>query len=72
MSRKTYRGKAVDVSFDPALCRHAQACVHGLPAVFDTARRPWIQPDAAAASDVVATVARCPTGALVIESLTGG
>lgn len=68
MSRKVYRGAMVDVSFDPEVCRHAQECVRGAPRVFDTAQRPWIKPDAAAAGDVVATVARCPSGALVIEA----
>lgn len=68
MSRKVYRGASVDVSFDPELCRHAQACVRGAPLVFDTTQRPWIKPDAARADEVVATVARCPSGALRIEA----
>jgi uncharacterized Fe-S cluster protein YjdI len=63
-TRKRYTGKAVDVSFDPARCRHAAECVRGLPAVFDTDRRPWILPDGGEASDVVRVVARSPTGAL--------
>jgi uncharacterized Fe-S cluster protein YjdI len=67
MSRKVYAGVDVDVSFDPEVCEHAGECVRGLPAVFDTKRRPWILPDAAPAADVVAQVARCPSGALRIE-----
>jgi uncharacterized Fe-S cluster protein YjdI len=63
-TRKRYRGEAVDVSFDPARCRHAAECVRGLPAVFDTDRRPWILPEGADPEDVVRVVARCPTGAL--------
>ena len=63
-TRKRYTGEAVDVSFDPARCRHAAECVRGLPAVFDTDRRPWILPDGAESADVVRVVARCPTGAL--------
>lgn len=55
------------MSFDPALCEHAGECVRGLPAVFDTDNRPWIQPDQAPAADVVAVVGRCPSGALRIE-----
>jgi uncharacterized Fe-S cluster protein YjdI len=62
--RKTYAGKEVDVSFDPEVCTHAAKCVSGLPAVFDTKRRPWIAPDAAPANEVVAQVGRCPSGAL--------
>jgi uncharacterized Fe-S cluster protein YjdI len=67
MSRKVYEGVDVDVSFDPEVCEHAAECVRGLPAVFDTGRRPWIMPDGAPAADVVAQVARCPSGALRIE-----
>ena len=63
-TRKRYTGEAVDVSFDPARCRHAAECLRGLPAVFDRDRRPWILPDGGEAADVVDVVARCPTGAL--------
>lgn len=65
--RKTYAGSEVDVSFDPEVCIHSGNCVRGLPAVFDTNRKPWIVPDAAAADDVVALVERCPSGALQFE-----
>lgn len=67
MSRKTYAGADVDVSFDNEVCQHAAECVRGLPAVFDTKARPWIQPDHAPAADVVEVVGRCPSGALRIE-----
>lgn len=67
MSRKTYSGRDVDVSFDNEVCRHAAECVRGLPSVFDTKARPWIQPDNAPADDVVEVVGRCPSGALRIE-----
>jgi uncharacterized Fe-S cluster protein YjdI len=70
-TRKTYTGRRVDVSFDPPVCRHAAECVNGLPEVFDTARRPWIQPDGAEAERVVEVVARCPSGALRIERFDG-
>jgi uncharacterized Fe-S cluster protein YjdI len=63
-TRKRYAGTAVDVSYDPIRCRHAAECVRGLPAVFDTNRRPWILPDGADAESVVRVVERCPTGAL--------
>ena len=63
-TRKPYTGEAVDVSYDPVRCRHAAECVRGLPAVFDTHRRPWILPDGADPADVVRVVARCSTGAL--------
>ena len=65
--RKTYAGAEVDVSFDPEVCIHSGNCVRGLPAVFDTSRRPWIAPSAVPADDVVAQVQRCPSGALQFE-----
>jgi CDGSH-type Zn-finger protein/uncharacterized Fe-S cluster protein YjdI len=61
---KVYKGQGVSVRFNAARCIHAAECVHGLPGVFDTQARPWIQPGKATADEVVAVVARCPTGAL--------
>jgi uncharacterized Fe-S cluster protein YjdI len=65
--RKSYEGADVVVSFDPEVCEHVGECVRGLPSVFDTTQRPWIQPDGAPANAVRAQVARCPSGALRIE-----
>ncbi len=39
MARKTYRGTALNVTFDAEACIHAGECVRGLPQVFDTERR---------------------------------
>jgi uncharacterized Fe-S cluster protein YjdI len=61
---KRYEGTRIDVTFDPARCLHAAECVRGLPEVFDTRKRPWIQPDGAAPDVVAEVVRRCPTGAL--------
>lgn len=42
-----------------------------MPAVFDTSRRPWIDPGVAESDDAAdllrAVVTRCPSGALHIE-----
>lgn len=67
MARKPYVGGAVTVSFDPDVCQHSGNCVRGLPSVFDTERKPWIEPDGSAAAEVIAQVMRCPSGALRIE-----
>lgn len=67
MTRKSYVGKDVTVSFDPDVCQHSGNCVRGLPSVFDSAKHPWIDPDGATAEDIVAQVGRCPSGALRIE-----
>jgi uncharacterized Fe-S cluster protein YjdI len=67
-TRKSYVGTDITVSYDRTICTHAAECVRGLPAVFDPQARPWIQPDHAPPAEVVATIARCPSGALRIEA----
>jgi uncharacterized Fe-S cluster protein YjdI len=61
---KRYEGEHIEVTYDAERCLHAAECVRGLPAVFDTAKRPWIAPDAADAEATAAVIRRCPTGAL--------
>lgn len=61
---QVYQGTGIEVTFDPGRCIHAAECVRGLPAVFDSRARPWIRPDAASPDEILAIVARCPTGAL--------
>jgi len=60
------------VRFEPRRCIHAAECVFGLQAVFDPERRPWIDPQAAAADAIARVVERCPTGALHHERKDGG
>lgn len=67
-SRTLHASRDVTVSFDAQVCQHAAECVRGLPSVFDITRQPWIDPNGASAADVVAQVARCPSGALRVES----
>jgi uncharacterized Fe-S cluster protein YjdI len=64
---KAYVGKDVIVTFDAAVCQHAGNCVRGLPLVFDTKAKPWINPDGADAEAVRAQVGRCPSGALQFQ-----
>ncbi len=59
-----YRGREASVTFDTERCTHAEICVKGLPAVFDTSRRPWVLPDAADPKQLERVVLGCPTGAL--------
>jgi uncharacterized Fe-S cluster protein YjdI len=55
------------VSYDVARCIHAGECVRGLPAVFDTKQRPWIQPDGGEPDEIAEVIRRCPSGALHYE-----
>lgn len=69
---RRYATEGGDVVWEAARCRHAAECVTGLPAVFDTGKRPWIQPEHAAAVDVERVVGRCPTRALSFEGAGAG
>lgn len=74
MTRKTYTGPLVDVSFDGEVCEHAAECVRGMPSVFNTAKRPWVDPGVADTEDLAnhlrEVVGRCPSGALRIHEHT--
>lgn len=61
---QVYEHEGLRVTFDARRCIHAAECIRHLPQVFDAAARPWITPERAGATDVIAAVQRCPTGAL--------
>ncbi|MBF6620625.1 MAG: (4Fe-4S)-binding protein [Patulibacter sp.] len=65
--RRYARTDGAAVTFDVALCQHAGECVRGLPDVFDTAKRPWIQPEHATLDEIEAVIDRCPSLALKFE-----
>jgi len=67
-----YESSTITVTYDPSRCIHAEECVHGLAAVFDRGRRPWVDPSAAPADEIAAAVQRCPTGALQYTRHDGG
>ena len=66
-----FEGSKIIVRWDRVRCIHAEKCVHGLPQVFDPARRPWIEPDQVDVDEVSAVVLDCPTGALHFERKDG-
>lgn len=68
---RSYDGEGIVVGFDAHRCLHAAECVRGLPAVFDTGRRPWVQPDNAPADEVADVIHRCPSGALQYHRTDG-
>ncbi|MFK0252520.1 (4Fe-4S)-binding protein [Streptomyces sp. NPDC090445] len=61
---KAYPGKQITVTYETGRCLHAAECVRGLPEVFDTGQRPWVQPDGAGPERVAEVIRRCPSGAL--------
>jgi uncharacterized Fe-S cluster protein YjdI len=69
---QVYRGDDVTVTFDPNICIHSAVCLRTLPAVFDVNRARWIAVEKASADEVVAAVARCPSGALQAQRAGAG
>jgi uncharacterized Fe-S cluster protein YjdI len=67
---QVYETSQVRVTFDPARCAHSGVCLRTLPAVFDIRRRRWVDPAGASAEDVMAAVAKCPSGALQSSLVT--
>ncbi len=61
---REYTAPGVVVTWESDRCQHSANCVRGLPQVFDTAARPWIDPTAASVEDIVATIDHCPSYAL--------
>lgn len=64
---KTVEAPDVTVHFNRAICSGAGECVRGLPAVFVSGAEDWIRPAEADAEAVIATVKKCPSGALTFS-----
>ena len=62
--RKEYAGKKVTILDNRALCSHAAFCTDELKEVFRHHDHPWIDPDGAAVEKIIATIRKCPSGAL--------
>jgi uncharacterized Fe-S cluster protein YjdI len=69
---RKYRTDQIVVHWEPQLCIHSARCLQGLPQVFDTERRPWVDVTAASADQIAEVIRRCPTSALRYERLDGG
>jgi len=62
--RIAYAGKHITIFDNRAICAHAGFCTDGLKSVFRMNTEPWIDPDGAAVAEVIATIEKCPSGAL--------
>jgi len=47
-----YEGDGIVVTYEARRCIHAEECVHGLPAVFDPKRKPWVDAKGARGEEV--------------------
>ncbi len=63
---KEYTNGHITIVWQSALCQHSGVCVKNLYTVFKPQTQPWIQMENATSEDIVATVKKCPSGALSI------
>lgn len=61
-----FAGKQLTIVYDQYLCNGAGFCTE-LPAVFGTHEKPIFEPDAAPLQTIIATIKKCPTGALTYK-----
>ena len=62
--RESYADKHITIHDNRQLCAHAGFCTDRLASVFRMGSEPWIDPDGAAVQEIVATIRKCPSGAL--------
>ena len=62
-----YKGKGVTIHDNRGTCSHAGFCTSDLPAVWRSGIEPWIDPDGASKDEIVETIRKCPSGALIYE-----
>lgn len=62
--RKDYVGKRIVVHDNRGLCSHVGRCLKNSPSVFNRDARPWVDPNGAEVEEIIATVEKCPSGAL--------
>ncbi len=62
--RESYSGKGITIHDNRGVCSHAGHCTDNLRAVFRMNEEPWIDPDGASVEKIIATIRKCPSGAL--------
>ncbi len=64
---KEYTNGEITVVWQSGKCTHSANCVRNLPQVFQPKDTPWVKMDNASSAEIVATVNKCPSGALSIK-----
>jgi CDGSH-type Zn-finger protein/ferredoxin len=62
--RRSYAGRRITILDDRSICSHAGFCTDELESVFRQHDEPWIAPDGAEVEKIIATIRKCPSGAL--------
>jgi uncharacterized Fe-S cluster protein YjdI len=62
---RSYKNEDITVFWRSELCIHSANCLVGLPGVFDSSERPWININGASSKDIIKTINTCPSRALL-------
>ncbi len=62
--QENYVGEKITIHDNRGICAHAGRCTDGLASVFRLKEEPWIHQDAASRDEIIATIQKCPSGAL--------
>lgn len=62
---RSYKNDDITVYWRPELCIHSANCLIGLPGVFDSSERPWININGASSKEIIKTINTCPSRALL-------
>ncbi len=61
---ESYEGHEITIHDNRGVCSHAGHCTDGLPGVWRMKTEPWIDPNGASKDEIIATIKKCPSGAL--------
>lgn len=64
---KEYTNGETTVIWQAGRCTHSGNCVRNLSSVFKPKEQPWVQMENATTPEIIATVGKCPSGALSIK-----
>lgn len=67
MEAKEYTNGEITILWKAEKCIHSGICVKTLPRVYNPKARPWINMENASSEELIAQVAKCPSGALSIK-----
>jgi uncharacterized Fe-S cluster protein YjdI len=65
--KKEYSNGEITVVWQNSKCTHSANCVRNLSKVFQPQTQPWIKMENASSEEIIATVSKCPSGALSIK-----
>jgi len=67
----TFEGSTHTVTWNGAICTHAQECIRTDSKLFEKGRNPWADPDLVEESELDRVIRRCPSGALTYTKNDG-